>query len=103
MGNFTPLERDVNVTYAMTSNDLDLYGERKKEEGRRLALIELQRESEKAKPRVARKSAMEQLGISETTIIQWAKRGIIRVVHHGHRTMYFQEDIDRILLEGTSK
>lgn len=89
------------VTYSMSADEFEAFAERKKQEGKQEAMEELKANNTLQKPTLTRKEAMDQLGISESTIIDWGRRGLIRFVKRGHRCWYFQRDVDRILNNGT--
>lgn len=91
------------VSYNLSTSDLDRFAKMKKEEGRLEALAEIERQRQASFPTLSRKEAMAKLGISESTIILWGKRGLLRKVRHGHACFYFQEDVDRILRCGTDR
>lgn len=93
----------AQVTYSLTAHDFELITEKIKKEAFNEAISVMKAEIEKAKdkPIVTRKEAMSQLGISECTIISWGKRGLLRKIKHGHACYYYQDDIDKIVREGT--
>ena len=92
----------ATVTYSMSADDFEALIEKMKAEGRQEALAELAAKNALDKPTVTRKDAMRQLGISESTIISWGRRGLIRFIKRGHQCLYSQADIDRILVSGTN-
>lgn len=91
------------VSYSMSSDQLNSFAESMKAAGRNEAIAEIERRKLQERPMLSRKEAMRQLGISESTIIQWGKRHLLRKVKHGHACFYFQEDIDNLLIHGTEK
>ena len=91
------------VSYALSSEQLSSFAESMKEAGRNEAIAEIERRKMQERPMLSRREAMRQLGISESTIIQWGKRHLLRKVKHGHACFYFQEDIDNLLIHGTEK
>lgn len=91
------------VNYTLHTEDLERFAQDKKEEGRKEALAEIARQKDASFPTLSRKEAMKRLGISESTIILWGKRGLLRKVKKGHACFYYEEDINRLLRFGTEK
>ena len=94
MSNFN--NQTARVSYDISAEEFEAIVAKKKQEGRQEALAELATMNAMDNATITRKEAMLKLGISESTIISWAKRGLIRVIRRGHKCLYFQSDIDRI-------
>ena len=91
---------NTNFSRPLLSVDEFLSFGQKKTEGQKEAVAEL--EAQKAEnPTLTRKQAMSLLGISESSIISWGKRGLIRMIKLGHKCLYYQADIDQLLRNGT--
>lgn len=99
MSNF--INQTARVSYDISAEEFEAIVAKKKQEGRQEALAELATMNAVDNATITRKEAMLKLGISESTIISWAKRGLIRVIRRGHKCLYFQSDIDRIIKYGT--
>ena len=90
-----------NFSRPLPVDEFVTFDPQNKPDGQKVAISELETQEPVEKPTLTRKEAMTELGISESTIICWGKRGFLRMTKLGHKCLYYRADIDWLLRNGT--